>query len=57
MLNRFTVTVLPSIFQFLSARESVTVNVVFNHFSALDLQHALQQAGLLNWLGKGVFHE
>jgi len=56
MLNRFTVTVLPSIFQFLSARESVTVNVVFNHFSALDLQHALQQAGLLNWLGKRVFH-
>lgn len=57
MFNRFTVTVLPSIFQFLSARDGVTVNVGFNHFSALDLQQALQQASLSHWLGKRVFHE
>jgi len=57
MFNRFTVTVLPSIFQFLSARESVTVNVFVNHFSALDLQRALQRAKLSDWLGKRVFHE
>ena len=55
MFNSFTVTALPSIFQFLSARDSV--NVFFNHLSALDLQRALQQAGLSDWLGKRVFHE
>ena len=55
--NRFTVTVLPSIFQFLSARGSVIVDVGFNHFSVLDLQRALQQVKLSDWLGKRVFHE
>lgn len=57
MFNRLTVSVLPGIFQFLSARESVTVNFFSDHFSALDLQRALQQAKLSDWLGKRVFHE
>ncbi len=57
MFKRFTVIVLPSIFHVLSARESVTVNVFVNHFSELDLQRALQQADLSDWLGKRVFHE
>ena len=55
--NRLTEAVLPQILAFLAARQNLTVNLGFNHFSALDLQKTLKQAGHAEWLGKRVFHE
>lgn len=55
--NRLTEAVLPLILAFLAARQNLTVNLGFNHFSALDLQKTLKQAGHTEWLGKRVFHE
>ena len=55
--NRLTEVVLPQILAFLAASQNLTVNLGFNHFSALDLQKTLKQAGHAEWLGKRVFHE
>lgn len=55
--NRLTEAVLPQILAFLAARQNLTVNLGFNHFSALDLQKTLKQTGHAEWLGTRVSHE
>lgn len=55
--NHLTEAALPLILAFLAARQNLTVNLYFNHFSALDLQTTLKQAGHAEWLGKRVFHD
>lgn len=55
--NRLTKAIVPQILAFLAAKQNLTVNLGFNHFSAQDLHYTLEQAGHIEWLGKRVFHE